>query len=112
MVGSHEVAGLSYSRKLIWPNDINSGCFLPHVSQNEFRSIPSLTSQSCGDSLLDVCLARQGGAINRPPEHRWTPGRPMNESSVKVKPLNLWQWYKHELLVYFCICRMVVKSQT
>ena len=30
----------------------------------------------------------------------------------KSNPLKLWQWYKHELLVYCCICRMAVKSET
>ena len=30
----------------------------------------------------------------------------------KSRPLKLWQWYKHELLVYCCICRVVVKSET
>ena len=30
----------------------------------------------------------------------------------KSRLLKLWQWYKHELLVYCCICRMTVKSET
>ena len=30
----------------------------------------------------------------------------------KSRLLNLWQWYKHELLVYCCIYRMAVKSET
>ena len=30
----------------------------------------------------------------------------------KSRPLNLWQWYKHELLVYYCICRMAMISET
>ena len=30
----------------------------------------------------------------------------------KSRLLNLWQWYKHELLVYCCICQMAVKSET
>ena len=46
--------------------------------------IPSLTSQSYGDSLLAVYLAGQVGAIYRTPEHLWTPDRPVNEASVKV----------------------------
>ena len=41
----------------------------------------SLTSQSCGDSLLAVCLAGQVGVIYRPPEHPWMPDRPVNEAS-------------------------------
>ena len=59
------MAGPSDSRKFIWPNDINSGCFQLHISQNVARSMPSLTSQSCGNSLLAVCLTRQVGAIYR-----------------------------------------------
>ena len=59
------MVGHSDSRKFVWPNDINSGCFLLHISQNVARSMPSLTSQSCGDSLPAVCLARQVGAIYR-----------------------------------------------
>ena len=76
--------GPSNSRKFIWPNYINSGCFQLHISQNVARLIFSLTSQSCGDSLLAVCLTWQVGAIYRPPKHQWTPDRPMNEASVKV----------------------------
>ena len=83
-MGSHEVVGPSDSRKFVWPNGINSGCFQLHISQNVATSMPSLTSQSCGDSLQAVCLARQVGAIYRPPEHQWMPDRPMNEASVKV----------------------------
>ena len=64
----------------LWPNGFNSGCFQLHMSQNVATSIPSITSQSCGDSLLVVCLARQVGAIYRPPGHRWTPNRPVNEA--------------------------------
>ena len=30
----------------------------------------------------------------------------------KSRPLKLWQWYKHGLLVYCNICRVVVKSET
>ena len=56
---------------------------VPHVT-NVARSMLSLTSQSCGDSLPAVCLAREVGAIYRPPEHQWTPDRLMNEVSVKV----------------------------
>ena len=55
-----------------------------HTSQNVATSMPGLTSQSCGDSLPSVCLAGQVEAINIPPEHPWTPDRPMNEASVKA----------------------------
>ena len=67
----------------LWPNGFNLGCFQLHMSQNVATSIPSLTIQSCGESLLAVCLAGQVGAIYRPPEHQWTPDRPVNEASVK-----------------------------
>ena len=30
----------------------------------------------------------------------------------KSRPLKLWQWYKHELLVYCCICWVAVKSES
>ena len=53
-------------------------------SQNEATSMPSLTSQSCCDSLPADCLAGQVGAIYRPPKHPWMPDRPMNEASIKV----------------------------
>ena len=82
MVGSHKVAGPSDTRTVLWLNGFNSGCFQLHISQNVARSMPSLTSQSCGDSLPAVCLARQVGAIYRPPEHQWMPNKSMNEASV------------------------------
>ena len=46
--------------------------------------MPSLTSQSCSDFLLAVCLAGQVAAIYGPPEHLWMPDRPVNEASVKA----------------------------
>ena len=82
--GSHEVAGSSGIKTFLWPNGFNSGCFQLHTSQNVATLMPSLTSQSCGDSLPSVCLAVQAEAINRPPEHPWTPDRPVNEASVKA----------------------------
>ena len=98
MVGSHEVVESSGTKTFLWPKGFNSGCFQLHMSQNVATSIPSLTSQSCGDSLPSVCLAGQVGAINRPPEHPWTPDRPVNEASVKAdhwrfgngKSMNCW----------------------
>ena len=83
-MGSHKVAGISEKKTVLWPNGFNSGCFQLHMSQNVAKLMPSLTSQSCGDSLLAVCLAGEVGAIYRPPEHQWMPDRPMNEASVKV----------------------------
>ena len=71
-------------KNFLWPNGFNSGCFQLHTSQNVAKSMPSLTSQSCGDSLPSVCLAGQVEAINRPPKHPWTPDRPANEASVKA----------------------------
>ena len=83
--GSH-VVGPSDTKTLLWPNGFNLGRFQLHMSQNVATSMPScsLTSQSCGDSLPAVYLAGQVGAIYRPPEHQWTPDRPMNVASVKV----------------------------
>ena len=85
-MGSHEVAGTSDTKTLLWPNHFNSGCFQLHTSQNVATSMPSLTRQSCSDSLPAVCLARQVGAIYRPPDHLWMPDRPVNEASVKADP--------------------------
>ena len=84
-MGSNEVAGSSNTKK-------NMATWLqfrlfsaPHITECSYcTSIPSLTSQYCGDSLPSVCLAGQVGAINRPPEHPWTPDRPVNEASVKA----------------------------
>ena len=53
-------------------------------SQNVVTSMPSLTSQSCGDSLQAVCLAGKVGAIYRPSEHLWMPDRSVYEASLKV----------------------------
>ena len=44
-------------KNFLWPNGFNSGCFQLHMSQNVATSMPSLTSQSCSDSLPAVCLA-------------------------------------------------------
>ena len=84
MAGSHKVAGTSYAKTFLWPNGFKSGCFQLHMSQNVATSMPSLTSQSCSDSLPSVCLAKQVLAINRPPEHPWIPDKPVNEASVKA----------------------------
>ena len=84
MVGSHEVAGTSDTKAVLWPNGFNSGCFQLHMSQNVAISMPSLTSQSCGDSLPAVCLAGKVGAIYRSSKHRWMPDSPVNEASVKL----------------------------
>ena len=84
MVGSHEVAGTSDTKIYLWPNGLNSGCFQLHISQNVATSMPSLTSQSCGDSLPAAYLAGQVGAIYRPPKQPWTSDRPMNEALVKA----------------------------
>ena len=65
------VAGEFRHKNFLWPNGFNSGCFQLHTSQNVATSIPSLTSQSCSDSMPSVCLAGQVGVINRPPEHPW-----------------------------------------
>ena len=82
MVKSHEVMGTCDSKTFLWLNDINSGCFQLHTSQNVATLMPSFTSQSCSDSLPAVCLAGQVGAIYRPPKHLWMPNRPMNEKQT------------------------------
>ena len=82
-MGSHKVEGLP-PQNIIWPNGNNSGCSRLYISQNVAISMPSFTSQSCGDSLTAVCLAGQVGAIYRQSEYPWTPDRPVNEASVKV----------------------------
>ena len=76
MVENHEVAGPSDAKMFLWSNGFNSGHFQLYMSQNVAISMPSLTSQSCGDSVLAVCLAGQVEAIYRPPEHPWMPERP------------------------------------
>ena len=80
MAGIHEVAGSSDSKNYIakWCQFILFSA--PHIIKCSF----SLTRQSYGDSLPNVCLAGQVGAIYRPPEHPWMPDRPMNEASMKV----------------------------
>ena len=72
------------AKTFLWPKGFNSGCFQLYMSQNVATLMPSLTNQSCSDSLLAVWLARQVGAIYRPPEHLWTQDRPVNEASVKT----------------------------
>ena len=81
---SHKVAGSSDTKTVLWQNGFNSGCFQLHTSQNVVTSMPSLTSQSCSDSLLAVCLAGQVRAIYRSPKHSWMPDWPVNEASVKA----------------------------
>ena len=111
-MGSHEMAAPSNSKKFIWPNDINSGCFHLHISQNVARSMPSFTSQLCGDSLVAVCLARQVEAILQTTRAPMDTRQAREWGLSKSRPLNLWQWYKYELLVYCCTYQMTVKSDT
>ena len=61
--------GHSDTKTLLWPNGFNLSHFQLHMSQNVATSMPSLTSQSCSDSLPAVFLAGPVGAIYRPPEH-------------------------------------------
>ena len=102
VLGSHEVAA-AVIKMIKW-------CQFRLFSAPCLATLmPSLTGQSCCDSLPAVCLARQVGAIYRPPQHPWMSDMPMNES----RPLNFWNGIAtHELLVYCCICRMVVKRET
>ena len=78
------MAGTFDTKNFLWPNGLSSGCFQLHMSQNVATLMPSITSQSYSESLPAVCLAGQVGAIYRPPEHPWTPDRPMNETTVKA----------------------------
>ena len=39
-MGSHEVAGLSDTKTVLWSNGFNSGCFQLHMSQNVAKSMP------------------------------------------------------------------------
>ena len=52
-MGSHEVVDFSDSKIFVCPNNINSDCFWSHISQ---KSMPSLTSQLCGISLMAVIV--------------------------------------------------------
>ena len=86
VVGSHKVVDLPiqkiYMAKI---NGVNS-CRLfsaPHITKCSYIDAQS-HQPVCGGSLLAVYLARQVGAISRPPEHPCTPDRPVNEASVKV----------------------------
>ena len=64
VVGSHEVAGPSDTKKLYGQMVSVQAVFgSTYVSQNVATLMPSLTSQSCSDSLPAVCLAGQVGAI-------------------------------------------------
>ena len=52
--------------------------------QNVAKSIPSLTFQSCDDSLPTVCKFRQDRTIYRPSKHSWTSDRLKKGASVKA----------------------------
>ena len=67
MVGSYEVVGPSDSKKIYGQMASIQAVFWLHMSQNVATSMPSLTSLSCGDSLLAVYLAGKVGAIYRSP---------------------------------------------
>ena len=97
-------------KNFLWPNGFNSSCFQLYTSQNLATSMPSLTSQSCSDSLLAICLSGKVGAIYRPPEYLWTPDRPVNEASVKADHWSFGNGTSMNcLLVYCCICQMTEK---
>ena len=82
--GEPQSGGTFRCKNFLWPNGFNSGRFQLHMSQNVATSMPSLTSQSCSDSLPAVCQFGQVGAIYRPLKHPWTLDRPVNEISVKA----------------------------
>ena len=78
--------------------------FQPHISQNVAKSMPSLTSQSCGNSMPAVCLSRQDGSIYRPPRHSWMLDRLKKTSSVKADHCMFgYSTSTHINLVYCCI---------
>ena len=79
MVGSHKVAG-PYDSKKLYGQMASVQAVFGSTYQNVAMSMLNLTSEYCDDSLL----AEQVRAIYRPPEHLWTPDRPVNEASVKV----------------------------
>ena len=87
----------------------NSGCFQLHISQSVATSTPSLTSQSCSDSLPDVCLAGEIWSHLQTTRALADARQAREWGLSKSTSLKLWQWYKHELLVYCCICWMAVK---
>ena len=51
VVGNHEGMGVSIQIFFIWLCGVNSGCF----SLTYHKTVPSLTSQSCGGYLLSAC---------------------------------------------------------
>ena len=70
-------------KTFLWSNGFNLGCFQLRMSQNVATSMPSLTNQSCRDSLLAVCLAGQVGVIYRPPKHPWCQTGPWIRPQLK-----------------------------
>ena len=65
--GEPRSGGTLQYKNFLWPTGFNSGRFQLHMSQNVATSMPSLTSQSCSDSLLAVCLV--GKATDHPSTH-------------------------------------------
>ena len=84
--GKPQSGRLFQFKKFLLLNGINSGCFQPHISQNVAKSMPSSTSQSCGDSLLAVSLSRQDGVIYSLPMHSQMSDRLKKEALVKQNP--------------------------
>ena len=50
--------------------------FQLQVSNQAAKSMTNLTSQSCDDLQLAVCLPREDGVIKRPPKHLSTFDKP------------------------------------
>ena len=48
------------------------------------KSMATLTSQQCVDSLSALCLSWKDGAIYRPPERSWMSDRLEKEASEKL----------------------------
>ena len=82
--GKSQSYGNFQYKNFLWPNGFNSDRFQLHMSQNVSRSMLSLISQSCGDSLPSVCLAGKVRAIYRPLELPRMPDRLMNEASINA----------------------------
>ena len=100
-------------QKLLWPNGFNSGCFQLHISQNVARLMPMESHQPVLWWFPAGCLPGWASW-----SHLQTTRVPVDARQAcewglsKSRPLKLWQWYKHELLVYCFICQMTTKSET
>ena len=108
VVGSHKAFLI---QKFLYGQMTSIQAVFIHISQNVAKSMPSLTSQSCGDHLLTVCLFQAWWG------HLYTTWaladvRLAEERALsKSRLLYFWLQYTCELLVYCCIHQVVVKSE-